>query len=287
MTQVVADGICRVAAVQMTSEPEVGPNLTRAGELLAQAAAAGAGLVVLPENFAAMPLKERERRVIAEAPGDGPIQAFLSDQAARHGLWIAGGTIPLARQDDPRPAAACLLYNEHGHVVARYDKIHLFDVRLPDGDEHYCESANTFPGSDVVTTGSPAGWLGLAVCYDVRFPELFREMLDQGVQTVVLPSAFTAPTGQAHWETLLRARALENQCWFIAAAQSGRHPNGRQTHGDSMIVDPWGHIVARRETGPGIVVADIDLERQAEIRKRFPVLTHRRRPIHQGVGQHD
>jgi len=287
MTQVSPVGTCRVAAVQMTSEPEVEPNLAKMAELLSRAAAAGAQLAVLPENFAAMPLQERQRRDVAEAPGDGPIQAFLAQQAQRHRLWIVAGTIPLAKPGDPRPAAACLVYDQRGRVVARYDKIYLFDVRLPDGDESYSESANTSPGDEIVTTDSPAGRLGMAVCYDVRFPELFRAMMGRDAQTLVLPAAFTATTGQAHWETLLRARALENQCWLVAAAQSGRHRNGRQTHGDSMIVDPWGQIVARRATGPGVVVADIDLARQAEIRRRFPVLAHRRRPTQHGVDHND
>ena len=234
-----------------------------------------------------MPAQERQRRDLCETPGDGPIQAFLAQQAQTHRLWIVAGTIPLAKPDDPRPAAACLVYDDRGRVTARYDKIYLFDVRLPDGDETYCESANTSPGDGTVTAESPAGRLGLAVCYDVRFPELFREMLDQDAQTLVLPAAFTAATGQAHWETLLRSRALENQCWLIAAAQSGQHRNGRQTYGDSMIVDPWGQIVARRATGPGVVIADIDLSRQTEIRQRFPVLAHRRRPTQHGVEHND
>jgi nitrilase len=273
----------------MVSGPDVPTNLVEAERLLADAARAGASLAVLPENFACMPRRERDRREVAESAGDGPIQTFLAQQAARHRLWIVAGTLPLVIADDSRPAAACLVYDNDGQLAARYDKIHLFDVSLPDGAESYAESANTAPGDEPVVTDSPAGRLGLAVCYDVRFPELFRDMLEQGLQTLALPAAFTATTGMAHWETLLRARAIENQCWMIAAAQGGLHPGGRQTHGDSMIVDPWGRILARRATGPGVLAADIDLSRQARIRRRFPVLTHRRarRSQIQGVEHHD
>lgn len=268
----------RVAAIQMTSGPDVEENLGRAGELLDEAAAEGARLAVLPENFACMPLAEEARLTVAEDPGAGTIQDWLSESARATGLWIVGGTIPLRISGDRvRATASCLVYTDRGELAARYDKIHLFDVRVDEGARaaSYKESKHTWAGEKAVVVDTPLGRMGLAVCYDLRFPELFRRLLDMGMEFAVLPSAFTATTGKAHWEPLLRARAIENLAWMIAAAQDGRHPNGRDTHGDSMVVDPWGTIVTRRVEGVGIVVASIDRERQAALRKDFPSLEHR------------
>ena len=200
-------------------------------------------------------------------------------QMARElGMWIVAGTIPLKLGNSPRVAAACLVYDSHGEVVARYDKIHLFDVDVPGKSESHRESRSVQPGAVPVVVDTPAGRLGLAVCYDLRFPELFRALVDQGAEWFCLPSAFTVPTGRAHWEILLRARAIENLCHLVAPAQSGFHENGRETHGDSMIVDCWGRVLARLPRGTGVVVADIDLVRQREVRQNFPSLDHRRLP---------
>ena len=265
------------AVVQMTSGPDVGANLAAAAEQLAAAAAAGATLAVLPENFACMPLREADRVAVAEPDGDGPMQAFLASRAAALGLWIVGGTIPLT--DSPgRVRAACLVYDADGKRVARYDKIHLFDVNLPGGGESYRESDSIAPGAETVVTPSPIGRLGLAICYDLRFPELFRRLAADGAEVVALPSAFTVTTGRAHWEILLRSRAVENLGWVLAAAQQGRHANGRATWGHSMIVDPWGRIVARLPEGNGIATAPVDLKLLAGLRREFPVLAHRRLP---------
>ncbi len=270
------DSRVRMAALQMASGPEVGPNLVEAGELLARAADAGAALAVLPENFACMPVREEHRVGIAENDGDGPIQDFLAGTARDLGMWVVGGTIPIRSPNDERPSASCLVYDDAGRRRARYDKIHLFDVDVPEARESYRESRSICPGERLVVIDSPVGRLGLAVCYDLRFPELFRQMLDQGMEAVAIPAAFTARTGRAHWETLVRARAIENLCWVLASAQGGRHANGRETWGDSMIVDPWGSITDRLRTGSGLVIADWHPEQQRDIRARFPALDHRR-----------
>jgi deaminated glutathione amidase len=264
-----------VAAVQMTSGTSVPDNLEEAGRLIAAAAAAGARLVVLPENFALMPRNDADRMAAAESSGHGPIQDFLSAQARRHGAWIVGGTIPLSTEDPRKVRAACLLFNDRGERVARYDKIHLFDVHLANG-EQYQESSNFEPGDEVVAADTPWGKLGLAVCYDLRFPELFRRLLDQGAEIFAVPSAFTAHTGKAHWEVLVRARAIENSAYVIASAQSGRHANGRETYGDSMIVSPWGEVLARLAGGAGYVVADCNRSRLQGVRASLPSIRHRR-----------
>ncbi|MDE2089546.1 MAG: carbon-nitrogen hydrolase family protein [Gammaproteobacteria bacterium] len=265
-----------VAAVQMVSGPDVDANLREAQRLIGEAAAAGAELVALPENFAHMGLAEIDKLALREPEGHGPLQEFLAGQAARHGVWLVGGTIPLAGIDSARVRAACLLFDPHGRRVARYDKMHLFDVQLPSGAERYAESQTIEPGDEVVVADTPFGRLGLAVCYDLRFPELFRSMLDRGVELLAVPSAFTATTGAAHWETLVRVRAIENLCYVIASAQGGYHVNGRETHGDSMIVDPWGTVLERLPRGPGVVCAPVDRDRLAEVRRSFPALAHRR-----------
>ena len=266
----------RVAAIQMASGPNVNANLLEAERLIARAAKAGAKLVVLPENFSIMGMTEYDKVKVRETDGKGPMQSFLSDVAVRHGIWVVGGTVPMAARDPAKVNAACLVYNDKGQRVARYDKIHLFDVLLTESGEHYNESSTIESGGDVVVIDTPFGRLGLAICYDLRFPELFRRMVQENVEIIAIPSAFTAITGRAHWETLVRARAIENLSYVIAAAQGGYHANGRETHGDSMIVDPWGIVQDRLPRGSGVVVSDIDLHRLADIRRSFPALEHRR-----------
>ena len=268
----------RVAALQMVSCADVGRNLAAARALLRESRERGARIAALPENFAFMGHAEADKLAVAEEEGSGPIQDALAGLAHEFGLWIVAGTLPLRVPGEPRVAAACLVYDADGRRVARYDKIHLFDVAIPGRDERYQESASVRPGGTPVCVDTPAGRLGLAVCYDLRFPELFRRLLGLGAEWFCLPSAFTAPTGRAHWEVLLRARAVENLCHVVAPAQSGFHENGRETHGDSMIVDCWGRVLARLPRGTGAVVADIDLVRQREVRQNFPSLDHRRLP---------
>jgi len=265
-----------VAALQMTSGANVGANLATASRLADEAAARGARVVVLPENFAFMGLKDADKLGVAEPEGRGPIQDALAALAARLRLWIVAGTVPLAAPGGQRVAASCLVFDAAGERVARYDKIHLFDVDIPARNETYRESAFVAPGDTPRVLDTPAGRLGLAVCYDIRFPELFRAMSAAGAQWFVLPSAFTVPTGRAHWETLLRARAIENLACVVAAAQSGLHQNGRETWGDSLIVDHWGAVLARLPAGEGVVTAELDLEAQAQARRQFPALGHRR-----------
>jgi predicted amidohydrolase len=265
-----------VAAVQMASGPNLSANLLEAGRHIAEAADIGAGLVVLPENFNLMPKDDCERVAAAEADGSGSTQDFLAEQAARYGIWLVGGTIPLRSPDPARVYAACLVYGPDGNRVARYDKIHLFDVHLDETDESYHESASTVHGERVVTVDTDLGRIGLAVCYDLRFPELFRALLDCGAEILALPAAFTASTGRAHWEPLLRARAIENLSYLVAAAQGGYHVSGRETYGHSMIVDPWGVVVTERERGVGAAHAEIDLARLRRVRRSFPSIDHRR-----------
>jgi len=268
----------RVAAIQMTSAAEVEANLASARALLFEAKDRGATLASLPENFAIMGRKETDKLAVAETEGHGPIQDFLSSTARETGMWIVAGTIPLRMQGEPnRVAAACLVFDAQGNRMGRYDKIHLFDVDLPDRNERYRESASIAPGGSPAVIDTPVGKMGLAVCYDVRFPELFRLMQMQGAEILSVPAAFTAPTGKAHWEVLMRARAIENLCYVIAPAQAGVHANGRETWGDSMIVDPWGVVLDRvTQAGSGVAVAEIDRTLQQEVRTRFPALTHRR-----------
>jgi predicted amidohydrolase len=265
----------RVAAVQMTSGPTVPENLEAATRHIAAAAAAGARLIVLPENFALMPRSDADRLAAAEKDGHGPIQDFLSAQARRHQAWIVGGTIPLAARSADRVRAACLLFNDSGERVLRYDKIHLFDVRLDNG-EQYRESSGIEAGEEVVLADTPFGRLGLAVCYDLRFPEFFRRLLDKEAEIFAIPAAFTAHTGKAHWEVLVRARAIENSVYVIASAQSGLHANGRETYGDSMIVSPWGEVLARLPRDAGFVIAECDRARLQGVRTSLPSIRHRR-----------
>ncbi len=261
----------RVAAVQMISGPEVAPNLTTAAGLIAEAAAAGAQLVVLPEYFPLIGATDADRLAAREADGAGPIQDFLAAAAKRHGLWLVGGSIPLLAKDPAKLRNACLVFDPQGRRVARYDKIHLFGFSK--GEESYDEAATIERGDQVVAFDSPLGRIGIAICYDLRFPELFRAM--GAVELLVLPAAFTETTGRAHWELLLRARAVENQCYVLAAAQGGQHPNGRLTHGNSMVIDPWGEVLARMDKGEGVVLAELDPQRLVDTRTSLPALKHR------------
>jgi predicted amidohydrolase len=232
----------KVAAIQMASGPNVTGNLNEARRLIAKAVEQGARLVVLPEFFAIMGMTDQDKVAVREQPGQGQIQAFLSDMAKKHKIWLVGGSIPLVASTPNKVRNTCLVFDEHGRQVARYDKIHLFNLDL--GNENYHEAKTIEPGNEVVVVDSPFGRIGLAVCYDLRFPELFRSMKD--VDIIVLPSAFTETTGRMHWEVLVRARAIENLAYVIASAQGGYHVNGRETHGNSMIVDPWGRSEERR-----------------------------------------
>jgi len=265
----------RVAAIQMTTSHVVEDNLEAAGRHLAEAARQGVVLAALPENFAFMGKDSGDKRKVAEPDGAGPIQNFLADAARRLNLWIVGGTVPIREAEDGRVAAACLVYQSDGQRVARYDKMHLFDVDVPGSAESHRESAHTVAGREPRVVDTPVGRLGLAVCYDMRFPELFRALSRQGAEMFVVPSAFTVPTGRAHWESLLRARAIENLCGLMAPAQWGVHSNGRETFGDTVIIDHWGQVLARMPDGTGCVVADIDAAGRADARTRFPSLEHR------------
>ena len=264
-----------LACIQMASGPNVGANLLEAERLIGMAVDKGAGLVVLPENFAIMGKEESDKVAVRESDEGGPIQDFLAQQARKHGIWLVGGTVPLAAEAENKIRAACLLYDDKGRRAARYDKIHLFDVAVVDSDERYTESETIEPGDRSVVVDTPFGKLGLAVCYDLRFPELFRTMLEEGMEIIALPSSFTAITGRAHWEPLVRARAIENLCYVLAAGQGGYHVNGRATYGHSMIVDPWGQVMNELANGSGLVCADMDLERLKNIRRTFPCVDHR------------
>lgn len=265
-----------VAAIQMASGPNVQANLDQAERLIAEAAAQSAQLVVLPENFSFMGKTDQDRAAFAEKEGDGMIQRFLSNQAKKHKVWLVGGTIPLKSDDENKLWASCLLFNDKGEQVARYDKIHLFDVHLKEKNESYHESKTTLHGEQPVVVDTPFGKLGLAICYDLRFPELFRTMISMGMEICAVPASFTAFTGLAHWNILVRARAIENLSYVIAAAQGGYHISGRETYGHSMVVDPWGQVLNHMGQGAGVVVAKIDLQNLASTRQHFPVLEHRR-----------
>lgn len=266
----------KCAAIQMASSPNVSANLLEAEKLIAEAAEGGAGLVVLPENFAFLGEKDRDLTTLVERDEDGPLQEFLAQIASRYGVWIVGGTIPLEAKDGAKVRAACLVYNDQGVRVARYDKIHLFDVQLIENEERYEESNTIECGDTPVVVNTPFGRLGLAICYDLRFPELFRKLLRMGAEIFVLPSAFTALTGKAHWEALVRARAIENLAFVVAAAQGGYHKSGRETHGQTMIVDPWGTILSQVPRGNGYVCVDLDRDYQRNIRRTFPAIEHMR-----------
>ena len=261
----------RVAAVQMASGPNVAANLQEAERLIELAAATGARIVALPEYFAIMGMKDTDKVAAKERDGHGPIQSFLSAQARRHKVWIVGGSAPLEASTPDKVRNACLVYNQAGERVARYDKIHLFGFEM--GQERYSEERTIEPGNAVCVVDSPYGKLGISVCYDLRFPELYRAMGD--VDLILIPSAFTETTGKAHWDTLIRARAIENLAYVIAPAQGGYHVNGRETHGHTMIVDPWGVVLDRLARGSGVVVAGVNPTYQAKIRRSLPALTHK------------
>ena len=265
-----------VACIQMASAPNVGANLLEAERLIQEAVSQKARLVVLPENFALMGNTETDKVAAREIPGSGAIQTFLAEQSARHGIWLVGGTIPLVADNDNKVRAASLVFDDLGEQVGRYDKIHLFEVELVDTDEQYNESETIEQGNEVLVLDSPFGRMGVAVCYDLRFPELFRQQLEAGMEILVLPSAFTAITGRAHWEVLVRARAIENLCYVVAPDQGGYHLSGRETYGHSMIVDPWGTVMNSLARGPGVVCADIELGRLQNARRNFPSIAHRR-----------
>jgi len=266
-----AAGMFRVAAIQMASGPNVSANLSEAERLIDMAAAQGAKLVALPEYFAIMGVKESDKVAVREAEGKGPIQKFLSQMAKKHKIWLVGGSVPL-QSDDPRKVRnSCLVYDDKGKLAARYDKIHLFGLDL--GNERYREEETIEAGDKVVVVETPFGRIGLSVCYDLRFPELYRAM--GNVDLIVVPAAFTETTGKAHWEILVRARAIENQAYVIASAQGGYHLSGRETHGNSMIVDPWGVVLDRLPRGSGVVLASINPAYQASLRKSLPALAHR------------
>jgi nitrilase len=259
----------------MTSGHDVAENLAAAGALLREAKEAGAEVACLPENFCFIGLKDADKLGVAEPDGRGPVQAFLSDTARELSMWVLGGTIVLRSEDERRVTNTSLLFDAAGKRVARYDKIHLFDVAIPGREEQYRESNHVAPGRRVVLADTPVGRLGLTVCYDMRFPELYRELVAGGAEWLSMPAAFTVPTGRAHWETLLRARAIENLCYVVAPAQVGTHTSGRETYGDSLIVDYWGQVLARLPKGSGVITAQIDLAREAETRARFPALDNR------------
>ncbi len=261
----------RIAAIQTVSGPDVEQNLQTVARLVAEAAAAGARLVALPEYFSLITADEQAKVRMREADGSGPQQDFLAELAQRHGVWLVGGTVPLLAEADDKVRNATLVFDAQGRRVARYDKIHLFSFQR--GDERYDEAATIEPGSTVCSFDSPLGRIGLSVCYDLRFPELFRAM--GTVDLIIVPAAFTYTTGRAHWEVLLRARAIENQCYVMAPAQGGRHASGRVTWGHTMIIDPWGEVLACREEGAGVVLADLEPERIAGVRASLPALSHR------------
>ncbi|BBP05291.1 hydrolase [Sulfuriferula plumbiphila] len=266
-----APGVIRMAAIQMASGPNVSANLAEAERLVALAVAGGAKLVVLPEFFAIMGNKDTDKVAAREEEGKGPIQKFLASAAKKHKIWLVGGSVPLACDNPKKVRNSCLVYDDKGKLVARYDKIHLFGLDL--GVEHYQEEKTIEPGDQIVVLDSPFGRIGLSVCYDLRFPELYRAM--PNVDIILVPSAFTATTGKAHFETLVRARAIENLAYVIAPAQGGYHLSGRETHGDTMIVDPWGVVLDRLPRGSGVVMAGINPAYQASLRKSLPALKHR------------
>ena len=264
-------GNVRVAALQMVSTPRVEENLKTAAGLVAQAVAQGAQLVALPEYFPIMGLSDADKFAVREVDGRGAIQDFLAATARKHGIWLVGGSLPLVAAEAGKVLNSCLVFDPRGERVARYDKIHLFGFQK--GAERYNESATIEAGSQPVVFDAPFGRVGVSICYDIRFPELYRA---QGaVDLQIIPAAFTETTGRAHWEILLRARAIENQCYVLAVAHGGKHENGRETHGNSMLIDPWGIILDRLPKGPGVVVGDVDHARIADVRASLPALKHR------------
>jgi nitrilase len=276
MNAAASENAVRVAAVQMVSTPRVAENLETAAQLIEEAVASGAQLVGLPEYFCLMGMRDTDKVGVREQPGRGPIQGFLSAQARRHQIWLIGGTLPLEAPEPDRVLNSTLVFGPDGARIARYDKVHLF--RFTRGAESYDEAVTIAPGRDVAgfsmkPARGPELKVGLSICYDLRFPELYRAMGQPDL--ILVPAAFTATTGRAHWETLLRARAIENLCYVLAPAQGGRHENGRATFGHSMLIGPWGDVLANRPEGPGVVFGDIDPQVIAQCRASLPALSHR------------
>ena len=267
-----------IAAVQMASGPQIKANLMEATRLIREAANKGAGMVVLPESFALMAMDESENIDVAEVQGSGHIQDVIRQSAIDNKVWIVAGSIPLKSDESEKASPASLMFNDKGEIVARYNKIHLFDVEVEDGDstDVYKESDTFDPGKDVVVVDTPFGKIGMSICYDLRFPILYREMVNQGAEIFLIPSAFTKTTGKLHWEPLIKARAIENQCYVIAPAQGGYHVNGRHTYGHSMTVDFMGHVHGLRLKGTGVITIKLDRKAQQKVRKSFPVLQHRK-----------
>lgn len=265
----------KIAALQMVSGPELTQNLATASRLIDQAAAAGARLVALPEYFVQMGWHETDKFQIAESWGHGPIQDMLAAKARQHAIWLAGGSFPLKTADPAKVTNTALLFNPQGEVVVRYDKMHLFSYQ--DGERSLDEGRTMVAGRECVTAETPLGRVGMSICYDLRFPELYRSMGE--IDLILVPSAFTVPTGTAHWQVLLRARAIENQCYVLAAAQGGTHASGRRTYGHSMLVDPWGEVVSSLSEGEGVLIAEMDPARLQSVRQELQALRHRRMPF--------
>ena len=264
-------GVMKIAGIQMASGPQVSANLSEAERLIEIAVNQDAKMIALPEYFAIMGLKDTDKIKAREEEGEGPIQRFLAKMAKKHGIWLIGGSIPLRASVASKVRNACLVFDPNGKLAARYDKVHLFGLDL--GNEHFREEDTIEPGEGVVVLETPLGTIGLSICYDLRFPELYRAMGE--VDIIVVPSAFTETTGKAHWETLIRARAIENLCYVLAPAQGGYHLSGRETHGNSMIVDPWGVILDRLPRGSGVVIASVNSGYQTSLRNSLPALKHR------------
>ncbi|SFR51986.1 nitrilase [Marinobacter daqiaonensis] len=270
-----------VSAIQMVSTHQIDDNLHQASLLLAKAAEQGARVAVLPENFAVLDTANMALHGGREVSPEGPIRQFLAEQARKHGLWIVGGSLPIAARPDGSPIegrvrASCVVVDDQGREVARYDKIHLFDAMVEDSQGQYRESDTFEPGDSLVAVDTPAGRLGLSICYDLRFPKMFRLLREKEVDWISLPSAFTWHTGDAHWHPLVRARAIENQVWVVAPGQGGQNSERRRTYGHSMIVDPWGGVVKELAEGAGVISTELNLDYLAEVRKRMPVWEHRR-----------
>lgn len=264
----------RIAAIQMTSTQKVPENLKKASQLIEAAAADGAKLIILPEMFSLIGATEAEKLAVGEPIGNGKVQHFLADQAAKHGVWLVGGTTPLLHPTEKKLLAACCIYDAAGKQIACYNKLHLFDAVVQGSETVYQESRITAPGNCIVIVDTPVGRLGVGVCYDIRFPELFRVLFKKGAEIIAIPAAFTVQTGRAHWEVLVRARAIENFCYVAGACQGGVHPGGRETYGHSMIVDPWGVVMTCLPEGEGFIAANIDREKMATLRKNMPILSH-------------
>ena len=266
--------MAKVASIQLSSGPNIQANLLEVGKYLEQISKTDSKLVVLPENFAMMPESDSEFLTNSETEGSGPIQDFISEKARIYKLWIIAGTIPIRTDNPKKVTSTTFVYNDMGEIVTRCDKVHLFDVELPNSDESYNESEVFQNGNDLKVVKTPVGVIGLAICYDLRFPELFRLQKSHNVEILVIPSAFTEQTGKVHWETLVKARAIENLCYVVTSCQDGYHISGRQTHGNSMIVNPWGQIMSRLSSGSGFIESEIDIKKLNSIREKFPVLDH-------------